>query len=246
MARRLFYAQEWKADRAWLRGEAAGHLRRVLRAQPGQIYELSDGERVWLARIESFGREQVEFSLLEPAAVIRPPAPVVLLAALFKFDRFEWMLEKAAELGVERITPVASLRSEKGLEAAAARRRARWEKILREAGQQSRRLRPPVLSQAVSLEEALHTQAGTRLWLEEEAGAAPILGELRPGGTVAVLCGPEGGWDDRERAAAKAAGWKAVSLSTGILRAETAAVAAVAVVVSAWALGSAGDCSRGA
>jgi len=233
MARRLFYAQEWKADKAWLTGEAAEHLRRVLRAQPGQIYELSDGERVWLARIERFGRQQVEFSLLEPAAVVRPPAPVVLLAALFKFDRFEWMLEKAAELGVERITPVASLRSEKGLEAAAAKRRARWEKILREAGQQSRRLRPPGLGEVVSLPEALNTQADTRLWLEEEAGASPILGELSPDGTVALLCGPEGGWDDRERAAAAATGWKAVSLGPMILRAETAALAALAVIAAA-------------
>lgn len=234
MARRLFYAQEWKGGKAFLRGEGAEHLRRVLRAERGQLYELSDGAQVWLARVEAFGREAVEFALIEPLPAARQHAPVHLLASLFKFDHFEWMIEKATELGVERITPVASLRSEKGLDRAAEKRRLRWEKIAREAGQQSRRLRPPEIGAVIGLEVALKTEAGIRLFLDEAEEAPPILPALaQPAAPAALLCGPEGGWDPREREAALRAGWQPVSLGPTILRAETAAIAAVAVIIAA-------------
>ncbi len=234
MARRLFYAQEWRAGRAILHGETAEHIRRVLRAERGQIYEVSDGERVWLGRIEAFGKEMVEFALLEEAPAARAAAPVRLMAALIKFDHFEWMIEKATELGVERITPVAALRSERGLAGAAEKRRARWERIVREAGQQSRRIRPPELDSVMPLAEAFRTQAELRLFLDEEPDATPVLKVLeRVDEGVALLCGPEGGWDAREREEAERAGWARVSVGPMILRAETAALAAVAVVVAA-------------
>lgn len=234
MARRLFYAQEWKSGKAFLRGETAEHLRRVLRAERGQLYELSDGQRLWLARIEAFAKETVEFSLIEELPAVRQPAPIHLLASLFKFDHFEWMIEKATELGVERITPVASLRSEKGLDAAAEKRRARWEKIAREAGQQSRRLRPPEIGPVISFKEALKTEAETRFFLDEDEDAPPILSVLtNPAAPAAFLCGPEGGWDPREREAAQHAAWQPVSLGPLILRAETAALAALAVLLAA-------------
>jgi 16S rRNA (uracil1498-N3)-methyltransferase len=234
MARRLFYAQEWKPGKAFLRGETAEHLRRVLRAERGQLYELSDGEHLWLARVEAFGKETVEFTLVEPLPAIRRHAPIHLLASLFKFDRFEWMIEKATELGVERITPVVSLRSEKGLDTAAEKRRARWEKIAREAGQQSRRLRPPEIGPVIQFKEALHTQAETRLFLDEAEDAPPILSVLtNPSAPAALLCGPEGGWNPREREAAQHASWQRVSLGPFILRAETAALSALAVLTAA-------------
>lgn len=236
MARRLFYAQEWKSGKAYLRGETAEHLRRVLRAERGQIYELSDGERLWLARVEGFAKDTVEFALVEELPSGRAPMPVHLLASLFKFDHFEWMIEKATELGVERITPVASLRSEKGLDAAAEKRRARWEKIAREAGQQSRRLRPPEISSVIPFKEALTAEAETRLFLDEAEDAPPILSVLtNPSAPVALLCGPEGGWDPREREAAQQAAWRPVSLGPLILRAETAALAALSVLLAARA-----------
>lgn len=233
MARRLFYADECRAGRAYVRGETADHLRRVLRARPGQLFEVSDGGSVWVARLRAFGRDMAEFELLGEAERARTPADVHLLAALFKFDRFEWMLEKATELGVSSITPVVTVRSGKGLDVAADKRRSRWEKILREAGQQSRRLRPPELGDVLDLDAALHTKAGLRLWLEEEETAIPIAEAVTEGsGSVAILCGPEGGWDSREREAAATAGWRAVSLGPMILRAETAALAALAVVMA--------------
>src|SRR2546425_835984 len=81
-------------------GQAPHHLGRVLRAEVGQVYELSDGERVRLGRVESVGRERVEFALLEEIAAYRPAVETTLLLAIVKFDAFEWALEKATELGV--------------------------------------------------------------------------------------------------------------------------------------------------
>src|SRR4029077_12311740 len=104
-----------------MEGEAAHHLGRVLRAQTGQLYELSDGERVWLGRIESVTRDRVQFALIEPLPAVRPRVHVTLLLSVVKFYAFEWALEKATELAVSTIVPLAAERSEKALLGAAAK-----------------------------------------------------------------------------------------------------------------------------
>lgn len=234
MARRLFYVQEIKGASAFLRGETAQHLRKVLRAERGQRFEVSDGDSLWLAEIADLGKDVVEFHLVEPIQAIQPAVRVHLLPALIKFDHFEWILEKATELGVARITPVYSLRVEKGLDQAAHKRFERWSRILLEAGQQSRRLSPPQLDEPLKLKDALLIESPLRLWLEEERTAPPILKALPATlPEAALLCGPEGGWDPRERDAARDAGWTAVSLGPQILRAETAAISALAILGAA-------------
>jgi 16S rRNA (uracil1498-N3)-methyltransferase len=222
---------------AELRGDDARHLARVLRAEAGQRYEITDGDAAWLAEVVEARGERVVFRTLE--CLPSPPLPVriTVCAALTKFDRFEWMIEKATELGVERILPVETARSEKGLFEASRKRTPRWERVAREAGQQSRRLRAPEILPAVRFEAALRTEGDFRGFLEE-AGAPPLIRAL-PDSKVAsdrvsVLAGPEGGWTDAEREAAAAAGWQPVSLGPLILRAETAVLAALAVVVNAW------------
>jgi 16S rRNA (uracil1498-N3)-methyltransferase len=235
MARRLFHSSDTRDGKAYVRGETAKHLRKVLRAERGQKFEISTGDALYLAELTDFGRDEVEFTLLEELSVARPAVRIHLLPALIKFDHFEWMLEKATELGVERITPVYSIRVEKGLDQAAAKRRERWLRILVEAGQQSRRVAPPQLDEPVRLSEALATTADQRIWLEEQAGADALLRALATEGeSVAILCGPEGGWDDRERESASAAGWRAVSLGSNILRAETAVLASISTVLAAF------------
>ena len=129
-----------------MEGEAAHHLGRVLRAERGQLYELSDGSHVWLARVEEVKREGIGFSLIEELPVYRPAFQATLLLSIVKFDAFEFALEKATELGVGMIVPLAAARSEKALVAAAPKRAERWKKILLEASQQSRRLRIPALA----------------------------------------------------------------------------------------------------
>ena len=124
---------------------------------------------------------------------------MTLCAALIKFDRFEWIVEKATELGVERILPVATTRTEKGLFEASRKRAERWERIARESSQQSRRARLPEILPAVRFEASLTTEADVRIFLEEET-APPLLGALPERlESAALLLGPEGGWIDRER-----------------------------------------------
>src|SRR5215470_11198146 len=168
--RRRFFVDAFDADRAVLTGEAAHHLGRVLRAEPGQLYELSDGTSVRLAKIASSRRDYVEFSLLDPIPVRISSLHKTLLLAVVKFDAFEWALEKATELGVDRIVPLAAARSEKGLLAASGKRAERWKKIVFEASQQSRRVRLPLIEDVSAPNDAFVGENGAlHLMLSERA-----------------------------------------------------------------------------
>jgi len=220
-----------------LRGEDARHLTRVLRAEAGQRYEISDNQSAWLAEIVEARGDRAVFRVVEPVESAEPALRVTLYAALVKFDRFEWAIEKATELGVERIVPVEAARTEKGLFEAARKRAERWQRIARETSQQARRVRTPEIVPAVRFAAALEAAAGWR-YFADEAGALPLAAALPAGrearATAALLVGPEGGWTAPEREAALAAGWQAVSLGPYILRAETAAAAGVAILVNSW------------
>ncbi len=234
----MFYVDEVRSGRATLRGETVQHLRKVLRAEAGQRFEISDNETLYLAELASYGKDLAEFTVISEIDSPRPPVRLHLFPALIKFDRFEWVLEKATELGVERITPVYALRSDKGLDQAAVKRVDRWKKVVAESGQQARRATRPVIDPHATLAAALTSPASFRCFLDEDPAAPPLLKSIPPmrssGDTLALLCGPEGGWDDRERAQALAANWQPVSLGPQILRAETAAIAAMAVACAAW------------
>jgi 16S rRNA (uracil1498-N3)-methyltransferase len=237
LARRRFFVPAIHAGAAELRGEEARHLARVLRAEPGQLYEISDNQSVWLAEIAEAHGDRVVFRTVEPVPVVELPVQVTLCAALIKFDRFEWLVEKATELGVERIQPVDAARTEKGLFEASRKRSERWVRIARESSQQARRARVPEILPALRFEAALRVESDHRYFLEERTAPAFLrVLPTTPAGAaeVALLTGPEGGWTDCERAAALRAGWQAVSLGPQVLRAETATVAALAIVVSAW------------
>ena len=229
--RRRFFVEQFASDTAVMEGEAAHHLGRVLRAQIGQLYELSDGERVWLARIESVGRDRVQFALVEELPAVQPSLDITLLLAVVKFDAFEWAIEKATELGVSTIVPLAAERSEKALLTAAVKRADRWEKILLEASQQSRRVRLPVLADVAKSETAFASnREGLRVMLSERATALPLRkvlqGQRAARATLAI--GPEGGWTDAEFEAAHNDGYVEASLGRLILRTETAVVVALA------------------
>jgi 16S rRNA (uracil1498-N3)-methyltransferase len=235
VARRRFFVDDIRGGVAELRGEEARHLTRVLRVEPGQRFEISDNARAFLAEIEEARGERVLFRVLEPLASPPLPVRVTLCAALIKFDRFEWIVEKATELGVERIQPMETTRSERGLFEASRKRTERWMRIARESSQQSRRVRVPEILPSIRFKEALAIEAGHRFFLEEET-APPLLHQIpeERQESVALLLGPEGGWTDPERQAALATGWSPVSLGPQVLRAETAACAALAVVMAAW------------
>ena len=214
-----------------MEGEAAHHLGRVLRAQAGQLYELSDGERVYLGRVEKAGRDKIEFALLEELPAHPSSLNVTLLLSVVKFDSFEWAIEKATELGVDTIVPLAAGRSEKALLAAAGKRAERWKKILLEAAQQSRRVRVPSLLALEKPEQAFGArQEGLRVMLSERAEAPPfrkVIGSLEAKHAVLAI-GPEGGWTDAEFEEAARVGFREASLGKLVLRTETAVIAGLA------------------
>ena len=235
--RRRFFVEQFNGTTSVIEGDTAHHLGHVLRAQTGQLYELSDGSVAWLARIESVARNRVEFALLERLPAHAQIVDVTLLLSIVKFDAFEWAIEKATELGVTKIIPLAAARSEKGLLAAAAKRSQRWQKILVEASQQCRRLRIPQLDELAKPSLAFTAEtAEFRLMLSERSDAPSIRKSLdgsnrSSSSTAAALAiGPEGGWTDDELVAAQAAGFREASLGQLILRTETVVVSALSIL----------------
>jgi 16S rRNA (uracil1498-N3)-methyltransferase len=233
MSRRRFFVDRIAGDHAALHGQDAHHLARVLRAEPGQRYEITDGAALCLAEIVEATPREVIFRVVETLDAAAPLPPIVLVAALIKFDRFEWMIEKVTELGVKAVIPVDAARSEDGLLKAAAKRVDRWRKIARESSQQSRRVRVPEIRDAIRLSEALRGPFSLKIRLEENPGAPPLLESAQAWdrrSDLAIAIGPEGGWTDEERATMESLGWQPASLGATVLRAETAAIAAAAVV----------------
>lgn len=237
--RRRFFVDRFESHSAILHGDAADHLGRVLRAERGQLYELSDGARVWLAKVARValakrGGSRIEFSLVEPLPAAAPRLQIDLLLSIVKFDRFEWCLEKATELGAANILPITAARTDKPLIAAAGRRRERWKRILVESAQQARRLRPPALLEIAAPERAFsESSAALKVVLSERREAPPLRDALHSATTassVVLAIGPEGGWTDDELAAARKASFTEASLGENILRTETAVLAAMAVL----------------
>jgi 16S rRNA (uracil1498-N3)-methyltransferase len=232
MTRRRWIADEISGRRAALVGAQAQHLARVLRARIGQEFDIVAEGRVRRGRIISVTPERVEFELGEelPATVL---PEITLLLAVFKFDRMEWAIEKATELGVARMVPLIAKRTDSHLASAAAKRVERWRRIAHEAAQQSRRVAPPEIAEPAPLREALSVQAERRIVLSEAEDEVSlkeaVAGWKR---TLALAVGPEGGWTGEEEQAFREKGWIAASLGPTILRAETAAIAAVSIVLA--------------
>jgi 16S rRNA (uracil1498-N3)-methyltransferase len=231
MTRRRWIADEVAGDRAALTGEHAAHLSRTLRVRVGQEFEVACGETVRVGAVASVSEERVEFVLGEEVLAVAS-APIRLLLAVFKFDRMEWAIEKCTELNVTSIVPVIARRTEKHLALAADKRVERWRRIAREASEQSRRTAPPEIGEPIKLAEALKVGADLRVVLaetEREAELSDVLRERASAGSLALAIGPEGGWAEDELQAFDEGEWISASLGPTILRAETAAIAALAI-----------------
>ena len=242
MARRRFFVSEIRRGAAELTGQDAEHLVRVLRVEAGQVFEISDNQDVYLAQVETARRSSVSFRVLEKLPSLPASVHITVLAALIKFERFEWLVEKATELGATVIQPIDTVRTERGLAEASRRRSARWERIAREASEQSRRAHLPDIHPVIGFMAAVDVKADVRLLLDENRDAAePVFralpSERVPEARVALLLGPEGGWTDDERQKAVDTGWRPCSLGSTVLRAETAALSAIAIVQAAWGAG---------
>ena len=237
MTRRRWIADEFTEGRAAITADNALHLARVLRARVGQEFEIVCGGQVRLGRVASIGTggDRVEFELKEVIGGQVAGLAVHLLLAIFKFDRMEWAIEKATELGVESIRPVIARRTNAHLAASAIKRVERWRKIGREAAQQSRRNDPPDIGDPLELKAALQLVNidDLRLVLSETEKDVSLKAALAAGEShskVHLAVGPEGGWTNDELHLFANSGWQTVTLGLTILRAETAAIAAVAIV----------------
>lgn len=233
MTRRRWIADKIEGERAFLLGQNAHHLSRVLRAKTGQEFDVVCGESVRLGRIAAIDDERVVFQLGEavPQAESRL---ITLLLAVFKFDRMEWAIEKSVELGVHAIQPVLARRTGAHLVASAGKRVERWRRIAHEAAQQSRRVSVPAITEPAKLTDVLQPEGVTKIVLAESADGLFLATAVAKAGKspLALAIGPEGGWTDEELAQFLAAGWTATSLGPTILRAETAAIAALAIAAA--------------
>lgn len=240
MTRRRWIAEHWDEATATIVGAQAAHMARVLRAQPGMEADVVAGGHVFHAEVAAVSADEVRFNLLAEVEA-EPALPVTLVMAVYKFDRMEWAIEKATELGVAAVAPVLAQRTEKHLAQAAERRAERWRRIAHEAAQQSRRSDVPVVHAPVALAEYVKTASkAVRIVLAEQERtttlrrlveeAAESSGDAMP--LLQIAIGPEGGWAPAEEALFDANGWKAVTLGPRILRAETAAITALAVIAS--------------
>jgi 16S rRNA (uracil1498-N3)-methyltransferase len=240
MTRRRWIAERWDEATATITGAQAEHMARVLRAQPGTEAHVVAGGHVFHAVAAAVAPDEVRFNLVAELEA-DPALPITLVMTVFKFDRMEWALEKATELGVGGIAPVIARRTEKHLAQAAAKRAERWRRIVHEASQQARRSDVPVVHDPLPIAERVRAlSTATRIVLAEQERTLTLRAAIEEALAVAkseapafeIAIGPEGGWAPEEEALFDANGWRAVSLGPRILRAETAAITALAVVAS--------------
>jgi 16S rRNA (uracil1498-N3)-methyltransferase len=234
MTRRRWIADEVSGNCAALVGSHAQHLAQVLRGRVGQEFDIATGESIRRGRITSVADDRVEFELGDVVPAASPPG-LALILSIFKFDRMEWAIEKCVELGASRIVPVVAQRTEAHLAKAAQKRVERWQRIARQASEQSRRASVPEISQPVSLQAAVTSFGGARIVLaesEEQMMLKDALGANDGAGEITLAFGPEGGWTESELKLFEEAGWIAASLGSTILRAETAVIAATAIALA--------------
>ena len=244
--RRRWIADTWSPPtghptHAALTGEQAAHLARVLRATPGQIFDVVANGFLHRGEVTSVAESEVRFLLheeLEADAAL----PIHLLLAVFKFDRLEWAIEKATELGVAGITPILARRTEKHLALAAPKRAERWRRIALQAAKQSRRTDIPEILAPTPLAAALQREtAPLRILLSETERSLTLAAALNTALNqqpatdnlqLALAIGPEGGWTPEEISLFTQHNWTPVTLGPRILRAETAAIAAIAIAAA--------------
>jgi 16S rRNA (uracil1498-N3)-methyltransferase len=219
-------------------GPLLHHLRESLRLQPGEILSVIDdqGTRYRTEITEVTSRAVIGRILDQTPAPVKAKTSIVLAQALLKGEKMDWVIQKATELGVDRIVPVLAGHSVvRPRVDRIEHQRARWQRIALEAAQQSERRSIPVIDEPGTIAQLLSCSATavSKILLAERSSGASLSSLPLPGsGDLWLLIGPEGGWKEKEVQQTLAEGFTAVTLGPRILRAETAAIAAVTVVQS--------------
>ena len=235
--RRFFAPQENFSDtEIKLNLEESRHLRDVLRLHVGSTVAVFDGGGgEFICRIETIGRrdESARLRLIEQTAAPAPESELdlTLAVALLKGEKFELVVQKAVELGVTRIIPLATARADVKIKDArdAAKKLERWRRIALEAAKQSGRAVVPEIENPSELAEFLKRSTGKRIFFAERGGGKLHQNSSGNETPLTVVTGAEGGWTDDEISAARAVGFEVVTLGGRILRAETAAITVVAL-----------------
>jgi 16S rRNA (uracil1498-N3)-methyltransferase len=223
---------------------SAHHAREVLRLRAGAAVRVFDGAgNEYEAELESVTRNSVS-ARLRGAVAARPESGLRLILALppLKGDRMELVIQKATELGVTELWPVVTARSDAvGRPALTGARHDRWEKVASGAAEQCGRAVVPTVAPTRTLAGLLEAPFdGGRVLLHAAGEPRPLASMARPAGdSLLLLIGPAGGWETHELTRLEAAGFQTASLGPRILRAETAAIAAVGAAQLLW-----GDLSR--
>jgi len=223
---RLYAPELPAAGRVRLPDEEGAHLVRVLRARPGDVVRLFDGagREVECAVVEA-GKGGAVVELRRDVDAPRPAREVVLVTAVPRGERMEWLVEKAVEAGVAAIVPLAANRSVRKEAGPNARRR--WGRAAVEAAKQCGRAVVPDVAEPTTLADAIARTSGALRLLAAPGATARVADLVKADGPVAVFVGPEGGFEPDESRALAEAGAAPFGLGPMILRVETAALVAV-------------------
>lgn len=230
-----------QGNRAVIRGNDVNHIKNVLRMKPGEEISLSNGldGKEYRVGIVSFSGDEIECELrFIKEDAVELPCRVCLFQGLPKGDKMELIVQKAVELGVCEIVPVAMVRSVVKLDdKKAAAKVRRWQSVAEAAAKQSRRGKVPSVHEVAGFKEALAYASGMEIKIlpyelaEGMDKTRELIKSIRPGQKVAVFIGPEGGFDPKEVELAKEAGFSPVTLGKRILRTETAGMALLSVLM---------------
>lgn len=221
-------------------GADVNHIKNVLRMKPGEKVRVSDGQKMdYFCEVESLQDEQVIVHILTASeGDTELPAEIVLYQGLPKGDKLEWIIQKAVELGVSQIVPVAMKYSVVKIEPKKEEaKRRRWNMISESAAKQSKRLIVPEVGRVLSYKKCIQEMAALDMVLvpyESAEGMESLrhaVSVIKPGMRIGIVIGPEGGFAEEEIEEAKAAGAVIVSLGKRILRTETAGLAMLSILM---------------
>lgn len=244
MSRRRFFAQPnaFNRDIVTLAEDEAKYLREVLRLRVGdEVYVFNGEGKEFQCAIEESRRDSARLRVISEVTPARAESPLhlTLAVALLKGEKFDLVVQKATELGVERVVPVITRFADIRLRDSsdAAKRITRWQRIALEASKQSgRAVVPPVVEPKPFAEIIRDNSSVVRLMFSERDGGPldQTTGGVQYAQSITALVGSEGGWSDDELTAARESGWSIVTLGGRTLRAETAAITVAALAQHLW------------
>ena len=227
-------------DKIWIQGSDVNHMKNVLRMRPGEEVMVSDGNnRQYRCRVEDYPEGEAVLAILEAVLVdTELPSRIYLFQGLPKQEKMELIVQKAVELGVCQVIPVQTRRCVVKLDAKkAAKKVQRWQQIAESAAKQAGRGYIPAVSEVMTFQEALAFSEALDIRLipyelaDGMDGTRKILDGIRPGQSVGIFIGPEGGFEKEEVGRAVEAGAMPITLGKRILRTETAGIAVLSILM---------------